>query len=100
MNVALSIAGCMLLVMAPNVAAPAVISNRRDIPVVNITRLLFGVSVRVAQRWVASVSCLSCLSTSCFPLALPVAWRGAPWRGVVGVLWRLVVGVYRLPLSD
>ena len=44
-NVALSIAWCMLLVMAPNVAAPAVISSRRDIPVVNITRLLFGVSV-------------------------------------------------------
>ena len=44
-NVSLSIAGCMLLVMAPNVAAPAAISSKRDIPVANITRFLFGVSV-------------------------------------------------------
>ena len=44
-NVALSMAGCMLLVMTPNVVAPAVISSRREIPVVNITRLLLGVSV-------------------------------------------------------
>ena len=44
-NVSLSIAGCMLLVMTPNVAAPAVISSKRDIPVINITRLLCGVSV-------------------------------------------------------
>ena len=44
-NVALSITGRMLLVMAPNVAAPAVIRSKRDIPEANITRLLFGVSV-------------------------------------------------------
>ena len=44
-NVSLSIAGCMLLVMTPNVVAPVVISSKRDIPVANITRFLFGVSV-------------------------------------------------------
>ena len=45
MNVSWSITGCMLCVMAPNVAAPAIMSSRKEIPEINITRLLFGVSV-------------------------------------------------------
>ena len=44
-NVSWSITGCRLLVMTPNVAAPAVMSIRKVIPEINITRFLFGVSV-------------------------------------------------------
>ena len=44
-KVSLSMTGRILLVMVPNVAAPAVIRSNRDIPAANIIRFLLGVSV-------------------------------------------------------
>ena len=44
-NVSLSITGCRLLVMTPNAVTPAIMSSRKEIPKINITRFLFGVSV-------------------------------------------------------
>ena len=44
-KVSLSITGRMLLVITPNVAAPAVTRSNRDIPEANNTLLLCGVSM-------------------------------------------------------
>ena len=64
-NVSLSITGCRLLVMTPNAVTPAIMSSRKEIPKINITLFLFGVSVHcmLAAFFDDGGSCGGCMLT-------------------------------------
>ena len=65
MNVSSSITGCRLLVMTPNAVTPATMSSRKEIPKINITLFLFGVSEHcmLADFFGGGSSCSGCILT-------------------------------------
>ena len=65
MNVSSSITGCRLLVMTPNAVTPATISSRKEIPKINITLFLFGVSEHcmLADFFDSGSTCGDCILT-------------------------------------